>query len=1080
MAGCSSGTGDEDLESRLRGMILSNSNSLTISNALGSESLPPTTNGFVPPHLRAENQVQSMKSNDEPKQPIQSRRRTKLTQAQKKKGASNRLDITSGRSSDPIHISPLLPTPRSNGQDMNESFGDVSRQPPKTQVKVTSHPNSRPLMVPQQHEPRPMNRQLSVDSAQSNGGSYMHQYQYQSYRMQQPNSFSQPVNNAYWPPYHRGLQGYRQEQQVRPAQAVQSLSFPQNQYARPPPPRTRQLYDPTGLQQLPLARDEYILPIRQQAEFIERLALFIIANAEPSAESLREQEKTRLDLEERFRFVVSAHELFQDPSFDPMSIKLKCYGSLSSGFATKESDMDLAFFSPHSNPDPASPESDIPRILEKLLLDSGFGARLLTRTRVPIIKFCEKPTPALLQSLIEERKKWEKIQNESPKGKHVSKTRPSKKKKPKKADAGEKSALQKRRGGLINSPSADNVFSSSDSGYTQPSNNHGSPVSVETEQRLPSSASTKERHPTTDTNTPQIEETDTKNLREQPVRTDEELVRLYLLAMHEDWFNDEERRIIYRFINLVKNTPLQGDQSQLDQARADLQQLPEVLSRYREITEKDNHLEFPKSGVGIQCDINFSNHLAMHNTLLLRCYSHCDPRIRPMVLFVKAWAKRRKINSPYHGTLSSYGYVLMVLHFVINIASPPLAPNLQLEWNQRHAGPIGETTCDGYDVRFWRSEKDIRLAASRGRITSNRETLGSLLRGFFHYFAQEGRGVFGGGFSWSTRVLSLRTHGGLLTKQEKGWTGARTVTIEATTPGQEAKEVKHRYLFAIEDPFEIDHNVARPVVHHGIVAIRDEFRRAHRIILNGGVIHGIPVDLFAEGTEHVQQRTFFGPNPARFQKSKFFGPQNLAMDRRKHGEVQQEKKAALPDGKPAASSLATPANVSDSEPRDNAGHTRDETTRNLEDLSHSCEVEVVEINGGGPDVVDDAEDSDELEVIDIRNRGPEVVQDSEVEAEREEEGKNEGEVVDIGGGGLEVVEEPGDADAAEMADTGSEHLEVVQEPEDEDGTEVVDIGGGGLEIVNDSDDDEDRVFHIGVGGMRLMVGGESVGSTNGR
>lgn len=43
-------------------------------------------------------------------------------------------------------------------------------------------------------------------------------------------------------------------------------------------------------------------------------------------------------------------------------------------------------------------------------------------------------------------------------------------------------------------------------------------------------------------------------------------------------------------------------------------------------------------------------------------------------------------------------------------------------------------------------------------------------------------------------------------------------------------DVRHRYLFAIEDPFELDHNVARTVDHNGIVAIRDEFRRAWRII----------------------------------------------------------------------------------------------------------------------------------------------------------------------------------------------------------------------------------------------------------
>jgi terminal uridylyltransferase len=69
----------------------------------------------------------------------------------------------------------------------------------------------------------------------------------------------------------------------------------------------------------------------------------------------------------------------------------------------------------------------------------------------------------------------------------------------------------------------------------------------------------------------------------------------------------------------------------------------------------------------------------------------------------------------------------------------------------------------------------------------------------------------------------LRTPGGIRSKQDKGWVSAKTtVTAE--------KKVTNRYLFAIEDPFELDHNVARTVTHRGIVAIRDEFRRAWKIL----------------------------------------------------------------------------------------------------------------------------------------------------------------------------------------------------------------------------------------------------------
>lgn len=187
-------------------------------------------------------------------------------------------------------------------------------------------------------------------------------------------------------------------------------------------------------------------------------------------------------------------------------------------------------------------------------------------------------------------------------------------------------------------------------------------------------------------------------------------------------------------------------------------------------------LDFPKAGIGIQCDINFSNSLGIYNTLLLRCYSHCDPRVKPMVLFVKAWASRRKINSGYNSTLSSYGYVLMVLHFLVNVAQPPVCPNLQL---MKRTGDASNSSndphavCEGYDVRFWRNEAEIQNLASKGMWRHNRDTLGMLLRNFFLYYARQGYGVVNGGFDWTRQVLSLRTKGGLLSKEEKGWTGAK-------------------------------------------------------------------------------------------------------------------------------------------------------------------------------------------------------------------------------------------------------------------------------------------------------------------
>ena len=233
-----------------------------------------------------------------------------------------------------------------------------------------------------------------------------------------------------------------------------------------------------------------------------------------------------------------------------------------------------------------------------------------------------------------------------------------------------------------------------------------------------------------------------------------------------------------------------------------------------------------------------------------------------MVLFVKAWSKKRKINTPYHGTLSSYGYVLMVLHYLVNVANPPVLPNLQTSpLMLQDDMSTKEVSLEGYNIQFFRNEEKILGLAHRGQLTLNHEPLGSLLQGFFQYFAHQGYGSPSGGFAWVHDTLSLRTIGGIVSKRAKGWTGAKTETVDLSGPGPQTKEIRQRYLFAIEDPFEIDHNVARTVVHNGIVAIRDEFRRAHTMIQHAGIVPGKGgQDLFAEAEEkeNLQYRPF-GP-----------------------------------------------------------------------------------------------------------------------------------------------------------------------------------------------------------------------------
>ena len=128
-----------------------------------------------------------------------------------------------------------------------------------------------------------------------------------------------------------------------------------------------------------------------------------------SAQEREEKEIFRLALEKLCHEVCAA-----DPERIPQ-ISLEPFGSFQSGFATAGSDMDLVIVVRDNNSSSACfslLEDDLPRALEKKLLQTGFGARLLTRTRVPILKVCEKPDGSFLDKLREERWKWDDLPNE--------------------------------------------------------------------------------------------------------------------------------------------------------------------------------------------------------------------------------------------------------------------------------------------------------------------------------------------------------------------------------------------------------------------------------------------------------------------------------------------------------------------------------------------------------------------------------------------------------------------------------------------------------------------------------------------
>jgi terminal uridylyltransferase len=1041
------------LEDRLRGLILNNSKTVP-KEIPGIEPNPPP---YFPPHLLGATDGQKQEylksltelppaSKSQGQQSQRSKRRP--NQAQRRQGSSQMLI-------------PTATTPAIQGYQHSRGFSPASSfSSPTHQYDIPSVPSYQGYTKSSQFPTPIINHQASPFTQ---------------------TQFQQPLRQAPLFESNTGLQGRPMHQlatltagfdnqnlhQWRRGAAQINAEVP-SQYGPRPIPRNPQLFQFSCRGR---GASFGISPeqIASQCAFLEMLANQRVSQVGIDEVEVRQKEEFRMIVEQACRDAITAHEqkALGKTKFDPNSVELKCFGSMASGFATKTSDMDLALLAPHSAPPPDSPKSPIPRLLEKKLLEMGFGARLLTRTRVPIIKLCQRPTTKLMSDLLEERSKWEngfgveddadaeddindRVADQEDDGKNpgednlVEPVEGVSGKKPVAANYEERlrSFKQKETQSLLEyynsakrllrSLGCRDVTTTTESSQdndivlqgvckaflngladktlrtrllsyhslsllltdklTTPQSLSGIFAQTEGEQLayswdnrpLPEATHKAEAecsrlivdwrnfmnnisldtlvynrnlHQAVDRlkripslqlmfleqglyedplayyvrakrilnelggrDLPSKENyilevvkmqylAGTKDLKIQEklrmMVSDEELVSLrslmlqhrilqlandYETAVSKDLYSQEDQIYITQYVHFLRTGVLHHPSTsstpdptvvslKITHSTAPLirkiQSIPDPSQMVHQTRDRyKDHLEFPKTDIGIQCDINFSARLALHNTRLLRCYSLTDSRVKPMILFVKHWAKLRAINNPYRGSLSSYGYVLMVLHYLVNIAEPFVCPNLQhlrreLPSTLSPAEITARTTCNGCDVQFWCNEKEITNLAERGMLNHNRESLGALLRGFFEYFANTGQLSTGGrGFDWGREVLSLRARGGILLKQEKGWVGARTVmettteaaptlTLDTANNGcadvskmsnttqttqypkkaiikEEVKEIRYRYLFCIEDPFELDHNVARTVTHKGICSIRDELRRAWRIIKSVG------------------------------------------------------------------------------------------------------------------------------------------------------------------------------------------------------------------------------------------------------
>ncbi|CAO0792253.1 unnamed protein product [Mucor circinelloides] len=200
----------------------------------------------------------------------------------------------------------------------------------------------------------------------------------------------------------------------------------------------------------------------------------------------------------------------------------------------------------------------------------------------------------------------------------------------------------------------------------------------------------------------------------------------------------------------------------------------------------------------LACDLNVNNLLALQNTRMIKTYVAIDPRVRPLILIVKHWAKQRQLNDAASGgTLSTYTWTCMVINF-LQTRNPPILPNLH---EIPHTLSNDNVQINGMNSSFC---DDLSRLVGFGR--SNHESLGGLLYAFFRKFAFE--------FDYATQVISVRS-GKLLSRCEKGW----------------HKGMESRRALCIEEPFDTRRNLGNSADETSVRGLRLEFERAVNILL---------------------------------------------------------------------------------------------------------------------------------------------------------------------------------------------------------------------------------------------------------
>ncbi|KAJ1334862.1 hypothetical protein BSLG_008016 [Batrachochytrium salamandrivorans] len=245
----------------------------------------------------------------------------------------------------------------------------------------------------------------------------------------------------------------------------------------------------------------------------------------------------------------------------------------------------------------------------------------------------------------------------------------------------------------------------------------------------------------------------------------------------------------------------------------------------------------------VHADINIGHNLGVFNSALLKAYTLLDPRVKPLILLIKLWAKARNLNNPANGgTLSSYAYSIMAIAYMqrlgilpsLQAAVPPghkqiaqvPVPEIAAGHRRSKPGPKRPILMREVDVTF---EHDVnsplltRYAHSAmligwdnvDEVFRSVQGVVPLFYGFMRYFGYEH--IYD-----ACHRVSI-----------KEGSGFKTVDASDDTSHGRSGHSSRQPVLYVEDPFEVERNCSRGTTSHSLLELVKEFRRAADLVASG-------------------------------------------------------------------------------------------------------------------------------------------------------------------------------------------------------------------------------------------------------